>query len=112
MIESIAAAPKHIRYCRGLDVSLDEVRLLLRFKDSPHENCGEVNAVLDEHIVHVSRRIRELRALEKELRNLRAQCGEFREAQACGILEGLSTGAAKKAPRPHPQRCPRPGLIL
>lgn len=79
-----------IRYCRGLDMSLDEVRVLLRFKDSPHENCGDVNTVLDEHIGHVSRRIKELRTLEKELRGLRAQCGEAREAQECGILEGLS----------------------
>ena len=46
-------------------MSLDEVRVLLRFKDSPHENCGDVNAVLDEHIEHVSRRIKELRALGK-----------------------------------------------
>jgi Cd(II)/Pb(II)-responsive transcriptional regulator len=89
-----------IRYCRGLDMSLEEVRVLLRFKDSPHENCGDVNAVLDEHIGHVSRRIRELRALEKELRNLRAQCGEAREAQECGILEGLSRASnAPKKPR-------------
>ena len=79
-----------IRYCRGLDMSLDEIRVLLRFKDSPHENCGDVNTVLDEHIGHVSRRIRELRALEQELKELRAQCGETREAQECGILEGLS----------------------
>lgn len=79
-----------IRYCRGLDMSLDEIRVLLRFKDSPLENCGDVNTVLDEHIGHVSRRIKELRALEKELKELRAQCGEAREAQECGILEGLA----------------------
>jgi Cd(II)/Pb(II)-responsive transcriptional regulator len=79
-----------IRYCRGLDMSLEEVRVLLGFKDSPHESCGDVNTVLDEHIGHVSRRIQELRALEAELKALRAQCGEAREARQCGILEGLS----------------------
>lgn len=88
-----------IRYCRSLDMSLDEVRVLLRFKDSPNANCGDVNAVLDEHIGHVSRRIRELRALEKELKELRSQCAEVRQAQDCGILEGLSkaSNAPKKA---------------
>lgn len=92
-----------IRYCRGLDMSLDEVRVLLRFKDSPHENCGDVNAVLDEHIGHVSRRIQELRALEKELKELRAQCGEVREAQECGILEGLAraSNTPKRVGRRH-----------
>lgn len=92
-----------IRYCRSLDMSLDEIRVLLRFKDSPHENCGDVNAVLDEHIGHVSRRIKELRALEKELKELRAQCGESREAQECGILEGLAraSNTLKKPARQH-----------
>jgi Cd(II)/Pb(II)-responsive transcriptional regulator len=88
---------RFIRYCRGLDMSLDEIRVLLRFKDSPHENCGDVNQVLDEHMGHVSRRIKELRALEKELKALRARCGEAREAQECGILDGLSKAA--NAPR-------------
>jgi Cd(II)/Pb(II)-responsive transcriptional regulator len=92
-----------IRYCRGLDMSLDEIRVLLRFKDSPHENCGDVNSVLDEHIGHVSRRIKELRALEKELKDLGARCGEVREAQECGILEGLARASnqPKKAGRQH-----------
>lgn len=89
-----------IRYCRGLDMSLDEVRVLLRFKDSPHENCGDVNTVLDEHIGHVSRRIKELRALEAALKALRTQCGDAREARQCGILEGLSKAShAAKKPR-------------
>ena len=39
-----------IRHCRGLDMTLDEIRVLLRFKDSPHENCAQVNDLLDEHI--------------------------------------------------------------
>lgn len=93
-----------IRYCRGLDMSLDEIRVLLRFKDSPRENCADVNAVLDEHIGHVSRRIRELRALEKELRELRSQCQEAREAQECGILERLARASntpRKGAGGPH-----------
>lgn len=100
--EEHLARLQFIRYCRGLDMSLDEVRVLLRFKDSPNENCGDVNSVLDEHIGHVSRRIRELRALEKELKELRAQCGGIREAQACGILEGLSKASSTpKSARGH-----------
>lgn len=86
-----------IRYCRGLDMTLDEIRVLLRFKDSPQENCGDVNAVLDQHIGHVSRRIRELRALERELKELRSRCDDARQAEECGILESLSK--ASNAPR-------------
>ncbi len=40
-----------IRHCRSLDMSLDEIRILLRFKDAPGANCGDVNTLLDAHIV-------------------------------------------------------------
>ncbi len=39
---------RFIRNCRSLDMTLDEIRLLLRFKDSPAENCGGVNDLLDQ----------------------------------------------------------------
>jgi Cd(II)/Pb(II)-responsive transcriptional regulator len=43
-----------IRHCRSLDMPLAEIRVLLRFKDAPQAECGEVNALLDEHIGHVA----------------------------------------------------------
>ena len=58
-----------IRRCRSLDMSLDEVRVLLRYLDRPAADCGEVNTVLDEHIEHVAQRVRELKLLEYLLRN-------------------------------------------
>jgi Cd(II)/Pb(II)-responsive transcriptional regulator len=86
-----------VRHCRSLDMSLSEVRVLLRFMDAPEEGCGEVNQVLDEHIGHVSRRIRELRLLEKQLKALRQRCGAERTADQCGILAGLSEAAQEPA---------------
>ena len=83
-----------IRRCRNLDMTLDEIRSLLRFKNAPSQDCGEVNALLDEHIGHVSKRIRELRALEKQLRALRAQCVAPHPIDECGILNGLDRAAA------------------
>lgn len=81
-----------IRHCRSLDMTLDEVRTLLRFKDAPADNCGAVNALLDQHIVHVAQRVRELRSLERHLKSLREQCRVTQDAARCGILKGLSTG--------------------
>ncbi len=82
-----------IRHCRSLDMTLDEIRVLLKFKDAPHEECDEVNSLLDAHIGHVAHRIRELKALERELRQLQTTCGQAREAKDCGILEGLAKTA-------------------
>jgi Cd(II)/Pb(II)-responsive transcriptional regulator len=86
-----------IRHCRSLDMTLSEVRTLLHFKDAPEENCAEVNGLIDAHVGHVAQRIKELKALEKELRALRLQCATGQPAADCGILEGLEL-AAKQAP--------------
>src|SRR3546814_18807643 len=46
-----------IRHCRTLDMALDEVRMLLQYRDTPNEDCGDVNALLDEHIHAVEMRV-------------------------------------------------------
>lgn len=85
-----------IRHCRSLDMALDEVRVLLGFKDAPQQSCREVNELLDQHVGHVARRIRELRALEKQLKSLRSLCRTASAAADCGILKEL--GDLTRAP--------------
>lgn len=92
-----------IRHCRGLDMALNEIRVLLHFKDAPNEDCGEVNALLDEHIGHVTQRIRELRALEKQLRELRDTCRTTQDAEHCGILHHLSEVSERPGTKPLAQ---------
>ena len=84
-----------IRNCRSLEMTLDEIRVLLRFKDSPSENCGAVNELLDQHVGHVTSCIRELRRLERQLRDLRDLCLEARDAECCGILNELTQNSRK-----------------
>ncbi len=97
-----------VRHCRSLDMTLDEIRVLLRFKDQPQAECGEVNALLDQHIGHVATRIRELRQLEKQLNALREQCAGSTRAAHCGILNELvqassvpAAAASAKVPVHH-----------
>lgn len=93
-----------IRHCRNLDMTLDEVRSLLRLREQPARDCAEVDALLDEHIGHVKQRIRELRALEKDLKLLRARCASPHAIDDCGILSGLDAAASKPrstGPRRH-----------
>lgn len=86
-----------IRQCRNLDMTLDEVRALLRFRDAPEESCCQVDTLLDEHIGHVAQRIRELRALEKDLKALRARCKAPHAVGDCAILTTLDRAAASTA---------------
>jgi Cd(II)/Pb(II)-responsive transcriptional regulator len=79
-----------IRHCRGLDMTLAEIRVLLKFKDAPTENCGEVNVLLDRHIGHVAERVKELRSLEKQLKQLRLACRGTHDAEHCGILNEIT----------------------
>lgn len=91
-----------VRHCRSLDMTLDEIRVLLRFKDSPREDCAQVNALLDEHIDHVAQRIRELKALEKDLKALRHLCESHQLAKDCGILNELTEASrSRRTAAPH-----------
>jgi Cd(II)/Pb(II)-responsive transcriptional regulator len=85
-----------IRHCRSLDMTLEEIRNLLRFRDAPDQNCGEVNALLDEHIQHVGRRIKELKLLQKNLKGLRNLCRQEQATKDCRILQSLGSAVKKQ----------------
>jgi Cd(II)/Pb(II)-responsive transcriptional regulator len=87
-----------IRHCRALDMTLDEIRLLLDFRAHPEQDCIGVNALLDKHIGHVVERIAALSALEAQLRELRSQCLATDSTSTCKILQAL--GADPCAPFP------------
>lgn len=86
-----------IRHCRSLDMSLDEIRSLLGFRDAPNESCLAVNELLERHIEHVAHRISELQALKTQLQALRSQCRSTEAAQNCEILQSLA-GADSSGP--------------
>ena len=94
---------RFIRQCRSLDMALDEIRTLLRFRDAPEKNCAEVNALLDEHIGHVARRVTELRTMERQLKELRRQCIEARSAKDCGILKELAQAPGSRVGKRRPR---------
>jgi Cd(II)/Pb(II)-responsive transcriptional regulator len=82
-----------IRHCRSLDMTLDEIRALLKFRDAPSRNCAEVSALLDEHVRHVADRITQLRGLQRQLKQLRGLCANPGHADRCGILKEMSRAA-------------------
>jgi Cd(II)/Pb(II)-responsive transcriptional regulator len=88
-----------IRNCRSLDMTLEEIKQLLRFRDEPQSECGAAHALIDEHIVHIGERIAELEQLQVQLQALRRQCQPIGDAKKCGILERLeqkSPGASER----------------
>lgn len=82
---------RFIRNCRMLDMTHEEIRVLLAVMDTPNGRCGAVNILLDQHIGHVNARIKELLQLRRQLRGLRRQCRSEQALEACGILSGLAS---------------------
>lgn len=83
-----------VRHCRALDMPLADVRRLLAALHAPGPECGDVNALIDQHLERVRARLVSLRALEKQLRSLRTACNG---AQGCGILHELVAAAQGEA---------------
>ena len=83
-----------VRNCRALDMSHEEIHVLLKLASQAGEDCGAINAVFDQHIAHVDARIGELTQLRGQLSTLRQRCtrgdGTDNAVDACGILQGLA----------------------
>ena len=86
-----------IRHCRALDMPLADVRQLLAALDAPDAECGDVNALIDQHLARVRARLASLRALEKQLRRLRTACSGQPGEAGCGILHELVAAAHGEA---------------
>ena len=85
-----------ILHCRTLDMTLDEVRVLLQYWEEPNRDCGDVDSLLDEHIQAVEDRIEELKQLKQHLTVLRQKCVSSAPAESCGILNALADHSCHK----------------
>lgn len=87
---------RFIRLCRAMDMSLDEVRTLLNLDLAEKADCAAANATLESHLKHVGERLAELRALQRDLRELRARCDG--SGPQCRIMEALHQRACELPP--------------
>jgi len=92
---------RFIRNCRALDMSHEEIHILLGLADQAGEDCGAINTVFDQHIAHVNERIRELTQLKRQLGALRQRCQTEQAVDACGIMQGLAEMETEQRPERH-----------
>lgn len=90
-----------IRNCRALDMSHKEIQAMLSLLDRPSSECDAVNELLDEHIEHVSVRMRELLKLKEQLIAIRQRCHGHQDVETCGILRELTDMEAAPMPDRH-----------
>ena len=81
-----------VRRARDLGFSLDKVRELLRLSDQQDRSCEEIDVIARAHLADVERKVADLAALGRELRQIIGQCGHGTVAE-CRIIEALSPDA-------------------
>ncbi len=64
-----------VKHCRSLDISLNDIKRLIELKNKPEESCSSVNALIDQQLALVNKRMKELRALKAELQQMASACG-------------------------------------
>lgn len=87
---------RFIRMCRALDMSLEEVRILLALNGQSPQDCQAATSTIEAHLQHVRQRLKELRVLERELQSLKALCDG--QQDACHLIAALHAQADAVAP--------------
>lgn len=86
-----------MRHCRALDIPLADIKSLLGALDAPQEACGDVNHLIDGQLGKLRARLKSMKALEKQLLQLRSACSGEHPHQRCGILNELVAAAHGEA---------------
>ncbi len=78
-----------IRHARGLGLSLEAIRDLIRLSAHPGEPCAEADRIARDQLRETRHRIARLRRLEAELERLVDGCDAETVAE-CGVLRALA----------------------
>ena len=96
-----------VRHCRALDMPLAEVKHLLDFVDGTPDESGDIEALIEAQLKRVRARLKSLRALERQLAQLRDRCDADHASHECGILHELVAAAHGEACACHPETVER-----
>lgn len=91
-----------VRHCRALDMPLADVRSLLEALDGRQGGDKAVDALVDQQLQRVRARLKSLRALERQLAQLKRSCDADHAHHPCGILQELVAAAHGEACACHP----------
>lgn len=81
---------KFIRHCRSHSIALDEIKVLLKIRETPDRDCSEVSDLVDRHIKQVDEQLKSLKKLKEQLVRLRKKCPHGGAVSSCGIIKGLT----------------------
>lgn len=77
-----------VRRSRELGFSLDEIRELLKLVDENTYTCAEVAALSQKHLDDVKAKIKDLRKIERHMKDMLSQCSKDNTPD-CSIIDAL-----------------------
>lgn len=80
-----------IKRCRALGMSLKEIEHLIQLEQNPEQDCCEVNQMIDQHLIDISNKIKELQLFKQQLMTLRESCNTPTTINHCQILKTLES---------------------
>ena len=84
---------RFIQHCRSLGVSINEIKILKSIAANPHSSCHDVNVIIDHNLKLIEQKIRELKNLRHQLRDLAQSCGHDDSSENCNIIKSLKRAA-------------------
>ncbi len=86
-----------IKRCRELDLSIHEIEQLILLEQQPTQSCSAVNALIANHIIQVTDKIKELEKFQQQLLQLSALCQSNQQINDCEILKRLEVQKTNKS---------------
>ena len=80
---------KFIRHARDLGFPIESIRAFVELQQNSDKTCAEIDKIAQHHLMDVQSRLRQLRALERELQRMVSACAG-RKVTSCKILETLA----------------------
>ncbi|MDT0595436.1 Cd(II)/Pb(II)-responsive transcriptional regulator [Glaciecola petra] len=80
-----------IKQCRALDMTIEEISLVLEARANPENSCQDINETIDKHIENIEHRVDELKVLQKKLVSIRSNCASDTKIKECGVLHKLDS---------------------
>ena len=87
---------RFIRAAQASGFTLEDIRLLLDLRDGQGDPCGEVRDIVASRLDAVSEQLRELRHVQRVLKETLAWCDKPRAKGCCPAIDKLDAAAARR----------------
>ena len=86
---------RFIRSAQTAGFSLDDISTLLGIRDGVTEPCGEVENLIEKRLCEVRKRLKDLREIDRHLKEFLAVCRGSEEKESCGVLDDLTEKSSR-----------------